>query len=102
MALYVGLDVSLKTTSICIVEADGTLLWEGKAESEPVPLMNFRVGKRGLRLSALRPVHSLNGFTGHSSRAAFMRCASRHAMHSDSYPHAQTRQTVATREALPT
>jgi transposase len=39
MALYVGLDVSLKTTSICIVEADGTLLWKGKAESEPVPLI---------------------------------------------------------------
>jgi hypothetical protein len=25
MAMYVGLDVSLKTTSICIVEADGSL-----------------------------------------------------------------------------
>lgn len=39
MALYVGLDVSLKTTSICIIETDGTLVWEGKAESEPVPLV---------------------------------------------------------------
>jgi hypothetical protein len=29
MALYVGLDVSLKTTAV----------WEGKAESEPVPLV---------------------------------------------------------------
>lgn len=39
MALYVGLDVSLKTTAICVVEADGSLVWEGKAESEPTPLV---------------------------------------------------------------
>jgi transposase len=39
MALYVGLDVSLRMTSICVVEADGSTVWEGKAESEPVPLV---------------------------------------------------------------
>lgn len=39
MALFVGLDVSLKFTSICIVEADGSSVWEAKAESEPVPLV---------------------------------------------------------------
>lgn len=39
MALFVGLDVSLKTTSICIVEANGKLVWEGKSLSEPVPLL---------------------------------------------------------------
>jgi transposase len=39
MALYVGRDVSLKTTSICIVEANGTLVWEGKAEREPAPMI---------------------------------------------------------------
>ena len=39
MALYVGLDVSLKTTSICIVAADGSIHWEGKAESEPAFLV---------------------------------------------------------------
>jgi transposase len=39
MTLYVGLDVSLKTTSICVVEADGSPVWEGKAESEPSPLV---------------------------------------------------------------
>jgi transposase len=39
MALYVGLDVSLKTTSICIVAADGSILWEGKAESEPTSIV---------------------------------------------------------------
>lgn len=39
MALYVGLDVSLKTTSICVVGADGSMIWEGKAESEPAALV---------------------------------------------------------------
>ncbi len=39
MALYVGLDISLRMTSICVVEADGSPAWEGKAESEPVPLV---------------------------------------------------------------
>ena len=31
MALFVGLDVSLRMTSICIVEANGTIIWEGEA-----------------------------------------------------------------------
>jgi transposase len=30
--------VSLRRTSICVVEADGSVVWEGKAESEPVAL----------------------------------------------------------------
>lgn len=39
MPLFVGLDVSFKMTSICLVEADGTLVWQGKAPSEPGPLI---------------------------------------------------------------
>lgn len=39
MALFVGLDVSLRTTSVCIVEANGKIVWEGRAASEPVPLI---------------------------------------------------------------
>jgi len=39
MAVFVGLDVSLRTTSICVVEADGSPVWEGKAESEPAHLI---------------------------------------------------------------
>jgi transposase len=35
MNLYAGLDVSLKETSICIMDADGTILKECKALSEP-------------------------------------------------------------------
>jgi transposase len=39
MAMFVGLDVSLKTTSICVVGADGSRFWEGKVESEPPSLV---------------------------------------------------------------
>lgn len=39
MAVFVGLDVSLRTVSICVVEADGTVIWEGKTASEPLPLI---------------------------------------------------------------
>jgi transposase len=46
MALFVGLDVSLKTTSICIVSADGSAVWEGKAESEPASLVKALVNWR--------------------------------------------------------
>lgn len=44
MALFVGLDVSLRTTSICVVEANGSTAWEGKAESEPGLLIEVLMG----------------------------------------------------------
>jgi transposase len=47
MALYVGLDVSLRTTSICIVGADGAAIWEGKAESEPTSIAKALMRWRG-------------------------------------------------------
>jgi transposase len=34
MDLFVGLDVSLNSVSICILQADGALVWQGKALSE--------------------------------------------------------------------
>jgi transposase len=39
MAMYMGLDVSLKVAAICVVEADGSAVREGKAESEPLALL---------------------------------------------------------------
>jgi transposase len=46
MALFVGLDVSLKRVSICIVKADGTVVWEGKALSEPASLIKALARRR--------------------------------------------------------
>ena len=38
METFVGLDVSLKETSICVLSQDGTLLFEGKVASEPAAI----------------------------------------------------------------
>jgi transposase len=35
MDCFVGLDVSQESTSICIVDADGSRVWEGKTRSDP-------------------------------------------------------------------
>jgi transposase len=44
MGYYAGLDVSLEMTSICIVAADGQVLQEGKALSEPEAVIAFLKG----------------------------------------------------------
>ncbi|MFZ0564787.1 MAG: hypothetical protein WAM28_01135 [Chlamydiales bacterium] len=41
MSNYVGLDVSLKTTSICILDEQGKRLVEGEVESNPKALDDF-------------------------------------------------------------
>src|SRR6185312_3039150 len=35
MTQYVGLDVSMEETSVCVLDASGSTLWEGRVESEP-------------------------------------------------------------------
>jgi transposase len=37
---YVGLDVSLEQTSICVVDGNGKMLWEGKCASTPQTLVD--------------------------------------------------------------
>jgi len=41
MELYIGLDVSLKETSICVVDDDGVIRCEGTAISEPDAIASF-------------------------------------------------------------
>ena len=41
MEFFVGLDVSVKTTSICVMDAAGTIIREGKAESSPEAISAF-------------------------------------------------------------
>src|ERR1700710_699318 len=38
MGTFVGLDVSLKDTSVCILDQDGTRVFEGKVASEPAAI----------------------------------------------------------------
>jgi hypothetical protein len=41
MEFFVGLDVSVKTTSICVMDAAGTIIREGKVESSPEAISSF-------------------------------------------------------------
>jgi transposase len=38
MPHYVGLDVSQKTTAICVVDAQGKRLWRGVCATDPGPI----------------------------------------------------------------
>ncbi len=38
MDLFVGLDVSLRSTSVCILDSAGKLIKEAKVESEPASI----------------------------------------------------------------
>ena len=44
MAYYVGLDVSLELSSVCVVDAAGKIVREGKVRSEPETLVAFLAG----------------------------------------------------------
>ena len=37
---YVGIDVSLEASSVCVVDGDGNIVCEGKVASEPDALMH--------------------------------------------------------------
>ena len=41
MELYVGMDVSLKETSICVIDDDGEIQCEGTVISEPEAIAGF-------------------------------------------------------------
>lgn len=39
MEQYVGLDVSMEETSMCVMDSAGSVVWEGKAETAPAALL---------------------------------------------------------------
>lgn len=39
MEQYVGLDVSMEETSMCVLDSTGSVVWEGKAETAPLALL---------------------------------------------------------------
>ena len=45
MPHYVGLDVSQKTTAICVIDAQGKRLWRGVCATDPEPI-SARISKR--------------------------------------------------------
>ena len=46
MSVFVGLDVSLNSISICMIDADGERVWRGKCLSEPVALLSALQAQR--------------------------------------------------------
>lgn len=41
MEFYAGLDVSLETTSVCVVDREGKVIREGKLASDPDAIETF-------------------------------------------------------------
>ena len=39
MGVFIGLDVSLSKTAVCVVDREGAVLWQGKVPSEPGSLI---------------------------------------------------------------
>ena len=64
MEQYAGIDVSLESASVCVVDASGRIIREDKVVSEPEPLivwfksLGFGLTRIGLEAGPLR-----NGFT---------------------------------------
>jgi hypothetical protein len=53
MEQHAGIDVSLKLSSVCIVDASGKIVKEAKVASEPEALRRYRRGVRGGREAKL-------------------------------------------------
>jgi hypothetical protein len=45
MQYYIGLDVSLKQTSICVVNRAGSVVCEGVVESDPEAIAQYASGE---------------------------------------------------------
>ena len=78
MTYFVGLDVSLEETAICVVDDAGAILREGKAETEPEAIVTWlrsidvAIERLGLEAGPLSP-----RFCDGLQAAGCPRCASR-------------------------
>lgn len=103
MKLYVGLDLSLNKTAVCVMDDGGKTVFEGNALSEPEDLI--------ARLERWRDDIALIGleacplsewiYAGLVLRRAKTRGVWRRGTRSASFPCARTRRTGAMRTASP-
>jgi hypothetical protein len=62
MALFVGLDVSLRTISVCIVEAKGKVVWKGKMLCEgPAPIAALAPYRKKIKCVGIEAGRSPSG-----------------------------------------
>src|SRR5260370_31454686 len=89
MRVFIGLDVSLAKTAICVVDRDGAVQWQGKVPSEPGPLIKrLAEGAGVIELAGIEacplPESSIGGF----ARRAYQSCVStRHRRSASRPPH---------------
>ncbi len=61
MAYYVGLDVSLKQTAICVVDGDCGVVWQGCADTHPEMILSAldrwvgEIARLGLETGSITP-----------------------------------------------
>lgn len=74
MAEFVGLDVSKKDTSICVVDENGTVLHQGKCPTDPSAISRHCGRHASVQsLLFLKPEHCRNGSDEAFARQAFRR-----------------------------
>jgi hypothetical protein len=78
MRVFIGLDVSLAKTAICVVDRDGAVQWQGKVPSEPGPLIKrLAEFSASSSLRGSRPVlcrsGSIKGFVRRAYRSSVSR-----------------------------
>jgi hypothetical protein len=75
---FAGLDVSVKETSICIVDDTGKIVGEAKVASEPDALLQvLKNSAYHFKRIGLVPGHSRNGYSVHSRKRAYRQSVSR-------------------------
>lgn len=100
MGVFIGLDVSLAKTAMCVVDRDGRVLWQGNVPSEPEPLVKRLAEWSGVVDLAGIEACPLSEWLHRGLRGRVYRsCALRRAMPSASCPRAPSRPTKTTRAA---
>ena len=76
MEYYVGLDVSLKQTSICVVDQTGAVVREGVGDSDPEAISVYVKSKApdAVRVST-KEKHSIDRSSDHRQSADLLRAA---------------------------
>jgi len=61
MGYFVGLDVSLKSTAICVLDGDGAVVWRGSADTDPAMILDAlerwlgKIVRLGLETGSITP-----------------------------------------------
>src|SRR2546423_10851090 len=95
MGVFIGLDVSLSKTAVCVVDREGAVLWQGKVPSEPGPLIKRLAEWHGMIELAGIEACPLSEWLHRGLREAgipIVCVETRHAL-SASYPLARSRPT---------